>query len=237
MNNKFLINWLIFAVSVSLAFFFVRNVMNKSRFDKKVIDLTHVFSQNISVSSYDETPQLEKIKTLQKDGYNNWRLTVGMHTGTHIDGPGHLTDSKLLMSDISIDKFVGAGYLVDARGKSAVTADLLTNMPTTPGLIVLVLTGCDKKFGTKEYFTDYPVLDDGFVQELIKRKVKMVGLDCFSPDKYPFATHRLLFAHDMLIIENLTGLEQLVGVKQFDVVALPLKLTADSSPARVIALV
>ena len=80
-------------------------------------------------------------------------------------------------------------------------------------------------------------MGDDFVHELINHKVKMVGIDFFSPDKYPFPIHQLLFKNNILIIENLTGLENLVGVKNFEVIALPLKLATDSALARVIAIV
>ena len=117
---------------------------------KKVIDLTHVFSSNMPVYEFDESPILEQTRNLKENKYNDWRLTSGMHIGTHIDGPGHLTDSKLLLSDIPVYKFVGKGYLVDARNKT-ITAQLLADMPNEPGLIVLIVTGWDKKFGSKEY--------------------------------------------------------------------------------------
>ena len=203
---------------------------------KKVIDLTHVFSSNMPVHEFDESPILEQTRNSKENKYNDWRLTSGMHVGTHIDGPGHLTDSKLLLSDIPIEKFVGKGYLVDARNKP-ITAKLLADMPNEPGLIVLIVTGWDKKFGSKEYFTDYPIFSEDFVHEFINHKVKMVGIDFFSPDRYPFPIHQLLFKNNMLIIENLTGLEKLVGVKNFEVIALPLKLVTDSALARAVALV
>lgn len=206
------------------------------RSEKRVIDLTQVFYHNMPASSFDDPPKIEKIRTIKDDQYNDWCLTARMHIGTHIDGPGHLTDSKLLLSDIPVEKFVGKGYLVDARNKP-IDVSLLAHMPTEPDLIVLVLTGWDKKFETKKYFTDHPVLTEAFAQELINRKVKMVGIDFFSPDKYPFPLHQRLLKHGILIIENLTGLENLIGVKNFEVIALPLKLTTDSALARVIALV
>ncbi len=201
-----------------------------------IIDLTHVFSTNMPVHAYDVPPKLEQIRTLKDNSYNDWCLTSSMHIGTHIDGPGHLTESKKLISNIPVDKFVGKGYLVDARNKT-ITAKLFVDMPNDPGLIVLILTGWDKKFGTKEYFTEHPVLSEDFVRELVLRKVKMVGIDFFSPDLFPFSIHKLLLKNNMLIIENLTGLEKLVGVKNFEVIALPLKLATDSALARVVVVV
>ena len=54
---------------------------------------------------------------------------------------------------------------------------------------------------------------------------------------YPFEVHKIFFQHDTLIVENLTHLEKLVGIKNFTIVALPLKTETDSALARVIAIV
>lgn len=204
---------------------------------QKIIDLTHRYKSIMPVHEYDEPPKIEKMRNLENHKYNDWRLTTGMHVGTHIDGPGHLSSAKTLMADIPADHFVGAGFLVDARGKETIDASLLASMPEQEGLIVLIMMGMDTKFGTKEYFTKHPVITQNFAKKLIERKVIMVGLDFFSPDHYPFPIHDLLLAHDILIIENLIGLEQLLGIKDFTVAALPLKLETDSALARVIAII
>ena len=48
-------------------------------------------------------------------------------------------------------------------------------------------------------------------------------------------THKLLFDNGIYIIENLMNLDKLLGIKKFEVIALPLKIKADSSIARVVA--
>jgi kynurenine formamidase len=201
----------------------------------KIIDLTHKFTKYMPVHSYDEPSSIKRIRSLDLNKYNDWKLSSGMHAGTHIDGPGHLTNSEILLSDYPADKFIGKGFLVDARNKS-ISKNLLINMPEEEGLIVLILTGSDKKFGTKEYFTEHSVIPDDFAEELVKRKIKMVGIDFFSPDKYPFPVHQILFKNKVLIIENLTNLESLLSLGSFKVVALPIKTETDSALARVVAM-
>lgn len=201
----------------------------------KIVDLTHSFTKCMPVHSLDEPASIKKIRTLADNKYNDWTITSSMHIGTHIDGPGHLTDSKVLISEIFADRLFGKGYLIDARNKT-IDASLLKSLPAREGLIVLILTGSDKKFGTKEYFDNHPVICADFAQELVKHKIKMVGIDFFSPDNYPFQIHKIFFERDVLIIENLTNLESLLNVKNFAVVALPLKTETDSALARVVAI-
>ena len=70
---------------------------------------------------------------------------------------------------------------------------------------------------------------------MIELGVKIVGMDTPSPDRPPFAIHKLLFKNDILIIENLTNLEELLAHPQFDVIALPAKFDIEAAPVRVVA--
>jgi kynurenine formamidase len=64
----------------------------------------------------------------------------------------------------------------------------------------------------------------------------MIGLDSSSPDQSPFEIHKIFFKNNILICENLTNFDKVFG-KEFDVIALPLNVRADSSIARVVAVV
>lgn len=86
-----------------------------------------------------------------------------------------------------------------------------------------------------EYFKSYPALSEEAAHYLVEKRVNMVGSDTCSPDgleDYPI--HRLLLGEDVLIIENLTNLDKLVG-KEFTVYTLPIALQLDAAPARVLA--
>lgn len=206
-------------------------------FHCKVIDLTHSFTGSMPVHPWDERAHLVPLRTKNHDGFNDWLLTSGMHVGTHIDGPGHLTDSSLCMATMPIEHFIGEGLLVDARGREIDVALFEHVHIDREGLIVLILTGRDTLWGTPEYFTEHPVLSPDVARFLIMHRVKMIGIDFFSPDTYPFEIHKMLFDHQILIAENLTNLDKLMGIDRFMVAALPLKLETDSALARVVALV
>lgn len=199
-----------------------------------IIDLTHTFTASMPVPPFDEPSTLSQTRTLANDSYNDWRLCSGMHAGTHIDGPGHVTDSHTLLSSLPIDRFVGTGHLIDARNKMIIEASAVQELPDQEGLIVLFLTGRDKQFGAPAYFTNHPIMSKECAKALVAKRVNMVGIDCYSPDTHPFPVHQILLAHNILIIENLTNLDLLTG-KTFTVAALPLKTATDSSLARVIA--
>lgn len=199
-----------------------------------IIDLTHTFTKGMPVYPGDAQSSLRESSSIERDGYTDHILTTGMHVGTHIDAPAHMIADGAMISDISPERFSGRGVLVDTRGAKAI--EQLNNATIAESAIVLFYTGWGEKFRSSEYFTDFPVMTEAYAEELVKRKVKLVGMDTPSPDRTPFAVHKILLGAGVLIIENLTNLEQLIG-KRFFVQAFPLKLAADAAPARVTALV
>lgn len=201
----------------------------------KLIDLTHTFTDKMPAYPGDPDPSLTQAASIGKEGYTDHLLHTLMHVGTHMDAPLHMIEGGKKMDQISIDKFTGKGVLVDARGKKNVDADLVENMHIEPGSIVLILTGQSSHYRTEKYFKDYPHLTEAFGRKMVELKVKIVGMDILSPDEPEFPVHKILLGNEVLIIENLTNLDQLVGVKDFEVMAFPVKLNADAAPVRVVA--
>lgn len=203
----------------------------------KIIDLTQKLYDNIPVMPGDDSFRLYQNRFLKINGYNGYRLETGLHIGTHIDCASHLTDDPMMISDVPLDTFIGRGILIDSRGKNVITAADYIDVEIKSDDIALVLTGTDKYFGKPQYFTDIPIMDESFAQLMIDKGVKMVGIDYFSPDKYPYTTHKLLFRNGVLIMENLTNLESLLDTGEFIVSALPLKITAEASLIRAAAII
>jgi kynurenine formamidase len=158
-----------------------------------------------------------------------------MHTGTHMDAPRHMLPGGDFMCDVPVEKFAGRGRLIDARGLKLVTEDLLTAAGLKRGDIVLVLTGWSKRFRDPDYFESFPEIAPAFAERLVNAGVSIIGLDTPSPDRAPYPVHKILLANGVLIIENLTALDALVGIRDFEVMALPSKFRSDAAPVRVVA--
>lgn len=199
------------------------------------IDLTHIVNSKTPVYSNDSPVKIVQIGTYKKDKYLTYQLTTGMHAGTHIDAPMHMIEGGKNISQIGIDRFIGKGILIDVRGVKKISKDLLNGVKIKKGSIILLFTGFDKKYNSSEYFTSYPEVTEDFAQALVESGVLMFGSDTASPDYSPFKIHKLFLANEILIIENLTNLEKLVGVKKFEIIALPAKFALEGAPARVVA--
>ncbi|HPX22351.1 MAG TPA: cyclase family protein [Mesotoga sp.] len=204
---------------------------------KRYIDLTRTIVDEQAVYPGDDATSLKRSRNLSIDGFNNHRLQISMHSGTHIDGPMHMSDSPLYIDQMPLEKFVGSGVLLDVRGQNEILLKEEYVDRIAERSIVLFWTGRDEIFGNREYFVENPFITEDFAKLLVEKKVKAVGFDSSSPDRYPYPVHGILFSNGVLIIENLTNLASLQGVVNFEVLALPLKIHADSSIARVIAAV
>ena len=79
------------------------------------------------------------------------------------------------------------------------------------------------------------MVDLSLCKFLLSKKVKMLGIDMPSPDRFPFEVHKFLFKNRIFILENLTNLDRLIGVKEFEIIAFPVKIKADSSMTRAVA--
>lgn len=200
----------------------------------KIIDLTHTFTGVMPVYPGDTPPHLQE----HKDAENqivHYSLETGMHVGTHMDAPLHMVKGGKKLSEFPVEKFIANGHLIDARGKTEISADLLNELELSEGDCILIYTGFDAKFRDSDFYTAYPDITPEFAQRLVDLKVSFVGSDAPSPDKAPFAIHRVLLGNEILIIESMNNLGVLLGVESFEVTALPTKFEAEAAHVRVIA--
>ncbi|WP_018750876.1 cyclase family protein [Paenibacillus sanguinis] len=201
-----------------------------------IIDLTHLIKDRMPIYPGDSETQLIQSKVLETDHFNNHQLTINMHAGTHIDGPMHLLDVEEYINEVPLETFIGEGIIIDVTDEKEIIYKEIYETIIKKNQIVLLYTGFSSFFGQPKYFSDHPVITLEFAELLVRKQIKMLGFDMPSPDQYPFEVHKCLFKAKILIAENLTNLEKLLEADEFEVIALPLNIQADSSIARVIAL-
>lgn len=200
----------------------------------KFVDLSVVVNEETPAYPGDPRIEIETLGEFGKDGYNDHKVCFGIHSsGTHIDAPNHMIDGGKTLDQVPLDQFIGHGKLVEIKDKKFDLA-AVKQSSIGEGDIVLFHTGISDIYHKPEYYSDRPAMNEEIANDLVEKKIKMIGLDMCSPDKEPFPVHRILLSAGILIIENLTNLDKLVG-KEFTVYTLPIKLALDGAPARVIA--
>ena len=203
----------------------------------KLVDLTHVLDENTPIYPGDYKTALAAYKTIEKDSYNAYLLKSGLHTGTHVDIPMHLTEDTKFVAEYPLNSFIGRGVLFDVRGESIIQMKPSYKELTDENSVVLLFTGFDTIYGKEEYFTEHPVVSYDLAEYLLSVRIKMLGMDIPAPDYAPFAFHKELLKSGTLVLENLTNLQKLIGVESFEVMALPLKINAEASFVRAVCII
>lgn len=198
----------------------------------KVFDFTMPIDERTPTFPGDPKQEIRQAATIRENGCNKKRLTFNSHFSTHIDAPFHMLEGGKKLTDYPIEHFIGDAIVVDARGtpkKEPSLADVKRND------IVFLETGHTKKAYSPEFYKDNPTITEGTAQELIDKQVKIVGIDSYTTDNEPFTIHKLLFKHDILLVENLVNLDKLMN-KRFKCYIMPLNIKdGDGAPCRVIA--
>jgi kynurenine formamidase len=185
-------------------------------------------------------------------------LTLGSHTGTHIDAPYHFLKDGQRIDEIPVKRFIGRGILIDVSDKSERAlidrADLkFYASEIKKGDFVILRTDWDRYFGTPKYYL-HPYLSAEGARFLVKMGVSLVGVDALNvdptyygsmdsdpsakdlpdEDEYGYPVHDILLGNDILIVENLCNLDKIKkrnGFYSF----LPLKLKdSDGAPIRAV---
>jgi kynurenine formamidase len=203
----------------------------------QIFDLSHPFEHNMPVYPGDIPVKLRQTVFINDHGYNNHYLETGMHVGTHMDAPLHMLENGCMISELGVNQFVGRGILINAvdMDQDRILHTIEENV--SKGDIVLFRFDYSKHFGSPDYYYKYPEISETVAEKLVSLEVKMIGMDTPSPDRNPFQVHKILLAKNIPIVENLCNLDKLEKCNEFRVIALPLRIHADGSPTRVIALV
>ena len=212
---------------------------------EKATDLTHHLRNGMPVYPGDPSPSFESYSTLQKDGVNLTKITMGSHTGTHVDAPRHFIRDGIGIDRIPLNKLIGEAYVADLSkkpiGGGITSKDLRRELETEIASddIVAIYTGCSEHWGDKSINRDYTYLTEDAADYLVSKKVRAVGIDFLSVEKFKateHVVHKTLLGNGIFIIESLSNaLNQFVG-QRILMICMPIKLRdGDGAPSRVVA--
>ena len=204
-------------------------------------DLSHSIQNGMTFFPGDPEPRLVPANIAPP-----WRVTqlcMSTHTGTHIDAAAHFMPHGKTIDQYPLTRFCVSGITVSVPGyhddepiNGDAFADCLSLLPH--GGAVLIRTGWDH-YWNNEHYMHHPYLSREAAQILLNSGVGIVGIDSLNVDSTPQQTdysHATLLGNDVLIIENLTRLDQLMPGKIYHFSFLPLALAGlDGSPVRAIA--
>jgi arylformamidase len=208
---------------------------------RTVVDLSHLVTAGMPVYPGTAPPTFREATTVERDGFAEKEISLYSHTGTHVDAPAHMLVGAPTLDRFDAGYFVGRAYVVDVAGRQSVERSVVEpHEAAIAGCdFILLHTGWSRYWGEPGYFRGFPVLTVNATRWLAQAGLRGVGVDAISVDPVDatsFDNHLELFRAGLITVENLTGLDALIG-RTFLFSCLPLKLdAADGAPVRAVAI-
>jgi kynurenine formamidase len=203
----------------------------------KVVDLTHPITEKTPVYfPWHPRTEVERTATFDANKCEVRRLSIGTHSGTHIDAPSHVYAGQPTLDQYDPGLWYTETQVLDftpRQPKKEITKDEIKAKLKRHGIGVLVKTGWDVRFGEPDYYATYPPISREAAEYFVEMKVLVVAADTpFSLD-----VHYILLKHGIPLVTNVNNTRQLKE-GMITLIAAPLLIQgSDGAPARVLAVV
>ena len=166
------------------------------------------------------------------------RISLGSHTGTHVDPPAHFIPGGATVDQLPLEILLGPVWVAHLSGPGPLTAAMLEAAAIPLGPIRLII-----RTDNSADAAAHPVFDPDFVALapdaaawVLARGIRLVGID--GPSIEPYASpgepvHHALLGAGAIIVENLA----LAGVAPgaYQLACLPLRIAGgDGAPVRAV---
>ncbi len=213
----------------------------------RVINLSHPISPDTPVMPLQPAVEVTVIDSTEEalpggsGTYNTAKLTISLHTGTHLSAPFRFLQGSLTIDQVPLERCFGPAYIlrhpIHTPLQPITPEDIVPHRRHIEGRSVLLFhTGWSRHWGEETYFTEHPYLTLEATSLLIEWCIHLVGVDFPSIDHFPFAGYIELLNQNVLVVQNLTNMEIVLSEK-VDFLAIPLQIVdREGSPVRAIAI-
>ena len=169
------------------------------------------------------------------DACNVSRVAMGVHSGTHMDGPVHFVHGAPGLDEMPFTATMGEARVIEIADPRRITADELLQHGLGAGERVLFRTTNSERCWTKPTFVeDFVSIAESAALHLAEVGVQTVGVDYLSVAGYHddgVRIHRILLEAGIWLIEGLDLTDARAG--RYELICLPVKLhEGDGAPAR-----
>jgi arylformamidase len=165
------------------------------------------------------------------------RLSLGAHTGTHMDAPCHFLKGGAGIDAMPPEAGIGRARVLAIKDPVSIGAEELRGHRIRRGERLLFKTRNSGRCWRSDAFVeDFVYFSPEGARFLVQRGVRLVGVDYLSVGGFKAdgpQTHRILLEADVWIIEGLDLTSVEPGIHEM--ACLPLRLQdGDGAPARVV---
>lgn len=202
----------------------------------RFIDLSEPIIDSMVTYPSDPSVKVETVKSIQQNGSEVHKISLGTHTGAHVDAASHIIKDGMQIHEYPLTHFMGSCILVNYESD-------LRNLSTNELINGIIFhSGWRESFyNSSDYYTgDRPQIPQNIIDYCIECGCSFFGCDLPSVDMRgdkDKVHHYSLLSNDIVIYENLMNLDLLPVEKPFHFIGLPLFLkNLDASPVRAIAI-
>jgi arylformamidase len=182
--------------------------------------------------------RIERMLDMERgDAANVSVLSLGSHTGTHMDAPIHFVRDGVGMDRMPLDATIGHARVIEIQDPVSIKPDELGPHGIGRGERILFKTrNSSREWWTQGFIEDFVYVSQEAARYLADSEVRTVGVDYLSVGGFRedgVETHQALLSAGIWVIEGL-NLSR-VGPGEYELTCLPLKeADGDGAPARAI---
>lgn len=185
----------------------------------------------------DEPVRIKHIHKISKGGKNNLSaISMGCHTGTHIDAPLHFIARGAGINRMPFDATVGPARVFEIKDKRINTIEELLPYRIKKGERIILKTSNSLLWKNDKFVKNFVYIPGPTAEYIAAIGIRCIGVDYLSVGgfhKDGSITHKILLRAGIWIIEGLNLSNVRPG--NYDLICLPLKiLDSDGAPARAI---
>jgi arylformamidase len=203
-----------------------------------IFDISVPVHQDLPVYPGDPSIEIKRWAQLaQGDLADVSQLSMGVHTGTHVDAPAHFLPGGGAVDSIDLSACIGPAVVIDARevGYGPIDARFLAARMSTGCRRVLLKTQNSLLWKVASPSDQFAALTPDAARMLAQRNIALVGIDYLSiaPAEDPATVHTELLLAGIVILEGLDLSE--ISAGPYTLICLPLRLRgAEGAPARAV---
>jgi arylformamidase len=206
----------------------------------RIHDISVTLQEGIPIWPGNPAFELARVNDMASGASSNVsRLSLGCHTGTHVDAPVHFIPGASGVDTLPLELLTGPAtvFALDLPSGNITAAMLETaRIPRDTARVLLKTRNSDLwKGGPHEFRADFAGITADGAQWIVDNKIGLIGVDYLSvgPKGAGRPTHEILLKAGVVIVEGLNLADVPPG--SYDLCCLPLKLKdSDGAPARAI---
>ena len=198
----------------------------------KIIDISWPLNEATTAYKDKKIISLTPTKQFEQHSVRETAITIGSHSGTHIDAPSHFLKNGETIDEIALEALCGPCTVVDMTHVSeCIRVEDVKKITIPKNARILFKTSKSKLLPDASFNAAFIYLHADAAAYLAQQNIAAIGIDYLGIG--PHETHIFLLEKNIPIIEGLRLKHVAAG--QYQLFCLPLALQGcDAAPARAI---